>query len=41
MTGKQYMKKKENIYYLVCKKKTDHKKIREVALVNKIAHKDH
>ena len=41
MTGKQYMKKKENIYCLVCKKKTDHKKIREVALVNKIAHKDH
>ena len=36
MTGKEYVKKKENIYCLVCKKKTDNKKIRRVALVNKI-----
>ena len=28
MTGKQYVKKKkENFYYLVCKKKTDNNKI--------------
>ena len=40
MAGKQYVKKKkrkENTYSLVCKKKTDNKKIRAVALVNKIA----
>ena len=34
MTGKQYMKKKENTYCLVCKKKIDNQKIRGVALVN-------
>ena len=27
MTGKQYVKKKEKTYYLVCKKATDNKKI--------------
>ena len=37
MTCKEYVKKKENTYCLVCKKKTDNKKIRRVALVNKIA----
>ena len=37
MAVKQYVKKKENTYCLVCKKKTDNKKIRGVALVNKIA----
>ena len=37
MTGKQYTKKKQSIYCLVCEKKTDNKKIRAVALVNKIA----
>ena len=37
MTGKEYVKKKENTYCLVCKKKTDNKKIGRVALVNKIA----
>ena len=36
IAGKQYVKK-ENTYCLVCKKKTDNKKIRAVALVNKIA----
>ena len=37
MTGKEYVKKKENTYCLVCKKKTDNKKIGRVVLVNKIA----
>ena len=37
MTGKQYVKKKENTYCLVYKKKTDKKKIRRVTLLNKIA----
>ena len=37
MTGKQYVKKKENPHCLVSKKKTDNKKIRGVTLVNKIA----
>ena len=36
MTGKQYAKKKENNYCLVCKQKTDYKEIRGVTLVNKI-----
>ena len=31
----QYVKKEKNIYCLVCKKKTDNKKIRGVALENK------
>ena len=31
------LKKKENIYCLVCRKKPDNKKIRAVALVNKTA----
>ena len=31
------MKKKENTYCLVCRKKTNNKKIRGVALKNKIA----
>ena len=33
MTGKQYVKKKENTYCLVCEKKADNKKIRGVTLV--------
>ena len=37
MTGKKYVKKKENTYCLVCKKKTDNKKIKGVTLANKIA----
>ena len=38
MTSKQYLKKKkENTYCLVCKNKTDNKKIGGVILVNKIA----
>ena len=37
MTGKQYVKKKENTYCLVCEKKADNKKIRGVTLVNKLA----
>ena len=37
MTGKKYVKKKEKTYCLVRKKKADNKKIRGVALVNKIA----
>ena len=32
----QYVKKKENTYRLVCRKKTDHKNMRAVALENKI-----
>ena len=31
------MKKEKNTYCLVCKKKTDNKKIRGVALLNKIS----
>ena len=37
ITGKQYLKKKKNTYSLVCRKRADNKKIRGVALVNKIA----
>ena len=37
MTGKQYVKKTENRYCLVCKKKTYDQEIKGVALVNKIA----
>ena len=37
MTGKKYVKKKEKTYCLVRKKKADNKKIRGVALVNKMA----
>ena len=37
ITGKQYAKKKKNTYSLVCRKRTNNKKIRGVALVNKIA----
>ena len=39
MAAKQYVKKKKkgNTYSLVCKKKTDNKKIRAVALLSKIA----
>ena len=37
ITGKQYAKKKKNTYSLACRKRTDNKKIRGVALVNKIA----
>ena len=37
MTGKQYVKKEDNTYCLVCKKKTDNKKIKGVTLANKIA----
>ena len=37
MTGKQYFKKDENTYCLVCKKKRDDKKTRGVALAGKIA----
>ena len=37
MTGKQYTKKEKNTHCLVCRKKTDNKKIRGVTLVNKIA----
>ena len=29
MTGKQYVKRKENTYCLVCEKKTDNKKLGE------------
>ena len=29
MTGKQYFKKEENTYCLVCKKKLDNKKLEE------------
>ena len=32
----QYIKKEKNTYCLVCKKKTDNKKVRRVALENKI-----
>ena len=32
----QYVKKKENTYRLVCRKKTDNKNMRAVALENKI-----
>ena len=38
MTGKQYVKKEEkSTHCIVCRKKTDNKKIRAVALVNKVA----
>lgn len=37
MIGKQYVKKKEKTYCLVRKKKADNKKIRGLALLNKIA----
>ena len=37
MTGKKYVKKKKNTYSLICRKRADNKKIRGVALVNKIA----
>ena len=37
MNGKQYVKRKEKTYCLVCRKKTDNKKIGTLALVNKIA----
>ena len=33
-TKLQYVKKKENLYCLVCKKKTDNKNIKGVALEN-------
>ena len=32
----KYVKKKENTYYLACRKKTDNKNIRGVALEDKI-----
>ena len=32
----QYVKKKENLYCLVCKKKTDNKNIKRVALENTV-----
>ena len=41
MCDKQYVEKRKNTYFLVCKKKTDYKKIRGVTLVKNTGFTDH
>ena len=41
MCDKQYVEKRKNTYFLVCKKKTDYKKIRGVTLVKNAGFTDY